>query len=104
MKIIGFPKGSGLLYNSYREKTGVDVVGLDWSVPMSQAKELQNQGPVQGLLDPVRLIAGGSALDDGIDEILETLGTGPLIFNLGHGITPQTPIAHVERLIEKVRS
>ena len=103
LKIIGFPKGSGLLYNSYREKTGVDVIGLDWAVPMSQAKELQKKGPVQGLLDPLRLIAGGSALDDGIDEIMETLGKGPLIFNLGHGITPQTPIAHVERLIEKVR-
>lgn len=103
-KIIGFPKGAGLLYDQYREKTGVDCLGLDWSVPMRFAKQLQQQGAVQGNLDPVRLIAGGSALDDGIDEILEGLGNGPLIFNLGHGITPQTPIKNVERMIEKVRS
>ena len=70
---------------------------------MDQAIELQRQGPVQGLLDPLRLIAGGAALDDGIDEILENLGKGPLIFNLGHGITPQTPIAHVEQLIARIR-
>ena len=64
---------------------------------------MQKEGAVQGLLDPLRLIAGGAALDDGIDEILEGLGSGPLIFNLGHGITPQTPIDHVERLVERVR-
>jgi len=102
-KIIGFPKGAGTQYNSYRQKTGVDCVGLDWSVPMEQAKEMQKQGPIQGLLDPLRLIAGGNALNDGVDEIIENLGSGPLIFNLGHGITPQTPIAHVEQLIERIR-
>ena len=102
-RIIGFPKGAGTRFNSYRQKTGVDAISLDWSVPMDQAIELQRQGPVQGLLDPLRLIAGGAALDDGIDEILENLGKGPLIFNLGHGITPQTPIAHVEQLIARIR-
>jgi len=70
---------------------------------MSQAKELQKGGAIQGLLDPLRVIAGGSALDDGIDEILENLGSGPLIFNLGHGITPQAPIAHVEQLLARIR-
>ncbi len=103
-KIIGFPKNAGLLYQGYREKTGVDCLGLDWSVPMSFAKQLQKDGAVQGNLDPVRLIAGGSALDEGVDEIKTGLGGGPLIFNLGHGITPQTPIAHVEQMIERVRS
>ena len=55
------------------------------------------------MLDPLRLIAGGSALDDGVDQILDGLGSGPLIFNLGHGITPQTPIENVERMLERVR-
>ena len=101
--IIGFPKGAGTQYNGYRQATGITGLGLDWSVPMSQAKVLQNDGAIQGLLDPLRVIAGGSALDDGIDEILENLGSGPLIFNLGHGITPQAPIAHVEQLLSRIR-
>ena len=84
-------------------ETFLVLLGLDWTVPMKQAQELQKEGAVQGMLDPLRLIAGGDALDKGIDDILRGLGKGPLIFNLGHGITPQTPIAHVERLIEKVR-
>lgn len=101
--IVGFPKGAGSQYNGYRKATGIDGLGLDWSVPMSQAKELQKEGAIQGLLDPLRVIAGGSALDDGIDEIIENLGNGPLIFNLGHGITPQAPIAHVEQLLARIR-
>jgi uroporphyrinogen decarboxylase len=64
---------------------------------------LQREGPVQGNLDPLRLVAGGDALFDSIDNILGGLGAGPLIFNLGHGITPETPIAHVEALVERVR-
>ena len=102
-RIIGFPKAAGMLYAGYREKTGVDVLGLDWSVPMSFARELQNEGPVQGNLDPLRVVAGGEALDEGVDAILKNLGQGPLIFNLGHGITPQTPIENVERMINRVR-
>jgi len=102
-RIIGFPKAAGMLYAGYREKTGVDVLGLDWSVPMSFARELQNEGPVQGNLDPLRVVAGGEALDEGVDTILKNLGQGPLIFNLGHGITPQTPIENVERMINRVR-
>jgi len=102
-KIIGFPKGVGCFYNTYREKTGIDMLGLDWAMPLSFAAELQKQGAVQGNLDPTRLIAGGRALDEGIDAILENLRRGPLVFNLGHGITPQTPIAHVEQMIRRVR-
>ncbi len=102
-KIIGFPKGVGSFYSDYREKTSIDMMGLDWAMPLSFAAELQKQGAVQGNLDPTRLIAGGSALDEGIDAILEALGSGPLVFNLGHGITPQTPIAHVEQMIRRVR-
>lgn len=102
-RIIGFPKGAGARYDNYRERTDVDCLGMDWSVPFDQARRLQSQGAVQGNLDPLRLIAGGDALDEGVDAILDKLGGGPLIFNLGHGITPDAPIAHVERLIERIR-
>lgn len=101
--IIGFPKGAGSLYADYRERTGVTALGLDWTVPMEAAQILQKAGPVQGNLDPMRLLAGGQALEEGVDAILAGLGGGPLIFNLGHGITPQTPIEHVERMVKKVR-
>lgn len=101
--IIGFPKGAGALYGSYREKTGVDALGLDWTVPWTQAKALQAEGTVQGNLDPLRLVAGGRALEEGVATILRELGDGPLVFNLGHGITPETPIEHVERMIALVR-
>ncbi len=101
--IIGFPRGAGALYGGYRERTGVTALGLDWSVPLSQARRLQDEGPVQGNLDPLRLVAGGKALEEGIDAILAALGDGPLIFNLGHGITPEAPIAHVEAMIARVR-
>jgi len=102
--IIGFPKGAGERYRDYRAKTGVTGLGLDWTVPLSMAKELQRGGAVQGNLDPLRLVAGGRALAEGVDAILRTLGGGPLIFNLGHGITPETPIAHVEAMVKQVRS
>ncbi|TIQ84113.1 MAG: uroporphyrinogen decarboxylase [Mesorhizobium sp.] len=102
--IIGFPKGAGAHYQSYRQKTGVTGLGLDWTVPLTTAKELQRDGAVQGNLDPLRLVAGGKALSDGVDAILKALGDGPLIFNLGHGITPETPIAHVEAMVKLVRA
>lgn len=101
--VIGFPKGAGSLYDSYRQATGVSALGLDWSVPMSQAVRLQRQGAVQGNLDPLRLVAGGDALRQGVDAVLEALSGGPLVFNLGHGITPETPIGHVEEMIARVR-
>jgi uroporphyrinogen decarboxylase len=102
--IIGFPKGAGARYQTYREKTGVTGLGIDWTVPLAAAKALQAGGAVQGNLDPLRLVAGGKALSDGVDAILKTLGDGPLIFNLGHGITPETPVAHVEAMVKQVRS
>jgi uroporphyrinogen decarboxylase len=101
--IIGFPKGAGANYDSYRRKTGVTALGLDWTVPVEQAQRLQKEGAVQGNLDPLRLVAGGAPLDEGVDAILETLGSGPLIFNLGHGITPEAPIAHVEQMLARIR-
>lgn len=102
-RIIAFAKGAGILLKNYRKNTGADAIGLDWSVPLSFAKELQKDGPVQGNLDPMRVVAGGQALQDGISVILDALGDGPLIFNLGHGITPQADPENVKRLVEQVR-
>lgn len=102
--VIGFPKGAGAHYRSYRDKTGVTGLGLDWTLPLLEAQALQRGGAVQGNLDPLRLVAGGKALSDGVAAILNALGGGPLIFNLGHGITPETPIAHVEAMVKMVRS
>lgn len=101
--VIGFPKGAGNRYLAYRARTGVTALGLDWTVPLDLAAQLQSSGPVQGNLDPLRLAAGGPALDSGVSAILGALGNGPLIFNLGHGIIPQTPIANVEAMIAQIR-
>ena len=103
-QIIGFPKGVGAFYENYAEATGINMLGLDWTMPMKFAQTLQSNIPIQGNLDPNRLIAGGAALDEGIDMILENLAGGPLVFNLGHGITPQTSIAHVEQMVARVRA
>lgn len=102
--IIGFPKGAGANYDTYRQLTGVTAIGLDWTVTMGQAKAMQAQGAVQGNLDPMRLVAGGKALEGSVDRILGALGSGPLIFNLGHGITPDTPIANVEAMLNRIRN
>lgn len=103
-RVIAFAKGAGILLKNYRQVTRADAIGLDWSVPLSFAVELQKDGPVQGNLDPMRVVAGGAALKDGIDAILQALGHGPLIFNLGHGITPQADPEHVTELVAQVRS
>lgn len=73
-------------------------------MPLSFARDLQKEGPVQGNLDPMLMVAGGKALQDGIDAVLEGLGRGPLIFNLGHGITPQADPENVTRLVQRVRA
>ena len=101
--IIGFPKGAGAHYAGYRRHTGVTALGLDWTVPMGTARRLQAEGAVQGNLDPLRLVAGGDALLEGVDTIMAGLRDGPFVFNLGHGITPETPIAHVEAMLKRIR-
>lgn len=102
--IIGFPKGAGALYQHFSQNTGVTALSLDWSLPMSFAQSLQKVTPIQGNLDPLRLVVGGQALENGVKNIMDNLSNGPLIFNLGHGITPQTPIENVEKLIKLVRN
>ena len=104
-KIIGFPRGADALLPGYVEATGVDAVSIDWAAEPSLIRErVQNRVAVQGNLDPLALIAGGAALNRAIDDVLSNYAAGRLIFNLGHGILPETPIAHVERMIKRVRA
>jgi uroporphyrinogen decarboxylase len=104
-RIIGFPKGAGAALEAFVDATGVDAIGMDWTMPLDHARDrLQPKVAVQGNLDPMRVIVGGAALDEGVDRILETLGGGRLIFNLGHGITPEADPETVGRLVERVRS
>jgi uroporphyrinogen decarboxylase len=104
-KIIGFPRGAGALLPDYIEATGVDGVSIDWAAePTLIRSRVQNSVAIQGNLDPLALIAGGTALDRAIDDVLSSYAEGRLIFNLGHGILPETPIAHVEQMIRRVRA
>jgi uroporphyrinogen decarboxylase len=102
--IIGFPKGAGGKLAAYARETGVDAVGLDETVdPLWAAKELPEGLPLQGNLDPLALLAGGKALKSATRRILDAFAGRPHIFNLGHGILQETPIAHVEELIALVK-
>jgi uroporphyrinogen decarboxylase len=102
--IIGFPKGIGGKLLAYAQGTGVDALGLDETVDPRWANAALPQGlPVQGNLDPLALLAGGAALEFAIDSILGAFPERPHIFNLGHGILPPTPIAHVEALLGRIR-
>jgi uroporphyrinogen decarboxylase len=103
-KVIGFPRGAGTQLARYVEELAVDAVGLDWTVDRGYVRErVQSRVPVQGNLDPLVLVAGGAALDRAIDAIMEAFADRPFIFNLGHGIVPETPIAHVEAMLRRVR-
>jgi uroporphyrinogen decarboxylase len=102
--VIGFPKGAGAKLAAYARETGVDALGLDETIdPLWAARELPEHLPLQGNLDPLVLLAGGAALENAVGRILSCFAGRPHIFNLGHGIIKETPIAHVERLLELVR-
>ena len=103
-KIIGFPRGAGASLASYLDAVWVNAVSIDWTAEPSFIRaQAQNRVAVQGNLDPLALRAGGAALDRAVDGILQDFGKGPLIFNLGHGILPDTPIAHVEQVLRRIR-
>jgi uroporphyrinogen decarboxylase len=103
-RVIGFPRGAGVNIPRYVAETGVDAVSLESEIDRDFARdEVQSHVPVQGNVDPQILLEGGAALDREVDDVLEKFAAGPLIFNLGHGILPQTPIAHVERMLRRVR-
>ena len=102
--VIGFPKGAGGKLAAYARETRVSALGLDETVdPRWAAKQLPKDLPVQGNLDPLALLAGGEPLDKAVRQILDAFADRPHIFNLGHGILQETPIAHVERLMALVK-
>jgi uroporphyrinogen decarboxylase len=104
VKVIGFPRGAGKNIPHYVDETKVDAVSLESDIDRVFARnEIQSRVPVQGNLDPLILRAGGAALDREIDAVLAAFSDGPFIFNLGHGILPDTPIAHVEQMLKRVR-
>jgi uroporphyrinogen decarboxylase len=102
--IIGFPRQCGAHIATYARETGVDALGLDTAALPGWVRSVIPPGmALQGNLDPQALIAGGEALDRETDAVLAAFSGGPHIFNLGHGITPETPIAHVEALVARVK-
>ena len=102
--VIGFPKGAGGKLGGYARETGISALGLDETVdPAWAAQQLPDDLPVQGNLDPLALLAGGGQLDQATRRILDAFAGRPHIFNLGHGILPDTPVAHVEQLIALVK-
>jgi uroporphyrinogen decarboxylase len=103
-KIIGFPRGAATMLPGYLDEVALDAVSLDWMIDKTFAREkIQRRVPVQGNLDPLALVAGGAALDAAVDDVLDAFAGGSFIFNLGHGILPNTPIAHVEQMLKRVR-
>lgn len=104
LPIIGFPRGAGAKIHDYAARTGITALGLDTSTVPSFANTLPPNLPVQGHLDPLLLIQGGKRLDERVISLLKAYENRPHIFNLGHGIKPETPIANVERVLELIRS
>ncbi len=103
--VIGFPRGAGELYKRFVIETGVDGVSIDQTVPLKwAAKELQPLCTVQGNLDNLCVVAGGQQMEEQVEKILKTMTNGPFIFNLGHGIVPQTPPENVARVVEMVQN
>jgi uroporphyrinogen decarboxylase len=104
-KIIGFPRGAGASLSTYIHEVPIDAVSIDWTAERAFIRErIQSKTAVQGNLDPLVLLSGGAALDRAVDEILENFCRGPFIFNLGHGILPETPITHVEQTLRRIRN
>ena len=102
--LIGFPRGSGVLYKDFVLATGVNGVSVDYLMPAKwAAQELQPHVAVQGNLDPLLLVAGGDAMMDEVKRIVETFSGGRHIFNLGHGIVPETPPEHVEQVVDYIK-
>ncbi|MGZ3298615.1 MAG: uroporphyrinogen decarboxylase family protein, partial [Asticcacaulis sp.] len=103
LPIIGFPRGAEARCLDYAKRVPCDAMALGTATPLSLGAELQKLKPIQGALDPVVLRSGGAELDAAIGRILDAWGHGPLIFNLGHGIFPDTPIAHVGQALKAIR-
>jgi uroporphyrinogen decarboxylase len=103
--VILFPRGAGVLYREFALTSGAAGLSLDSGLPFAWCvEELQTQTVLQGNLDPLLLALGGEAMRQETQKILDGLGGGPFIFNLGHGVLPDTPPEHVAELVSLVRS
>ncbi|MFI4973769.1 MAG: uroporphyrinogen decarboxylase [Caulobacterales bacterium] len=102
--VIGFPRGAGALVERYAVESGVQVVGLDVQAPAALGQRLQRSVAIQGALDPLLLRAGGLELTSRVEGLLRQWSEGPYIFNLGHGVLPDTPLAHLEQVVQQVTS
>jgi uroporphyrinogen decarboxylase len=100
--VIGFPRGAGALVETYASAAGVQAVGLDVQASAAMGRRLQARLAIQGALDPLLLRQGGAALDARVEQLLEQWGGGPYIFNLGHGVLPDTPVAHITQVVARV--
>jgi uroporphyrinogen decarboxylase len=100
--VIGFPRGAAAHAERYVAQVDVAAVALDTAAPAALGQRLQKTHAIQGALDPLLLRAGGPGLERRVDELLAQWGGGRYIFNLGHGILPDTPIAHVEQVLKQV--
>ncbi len=100
--MIGFPRGAGALVEHYAGEAGVQAVGLDVQASAAMGRRIQAALPIQGALDPLLLRRGGAALDARVASLLEQWGSGPYVFNLGHGVLPDTPLEHIERVVARV--
>ena len=100
--VIGFPRGAGALAQEYADAVPVQGVGLDTQASASLGRGIQAERTIQGALDPLLLRAGGAALDRRVEAMIQAWNGGPYIFNLGHGILPDTPIAHVEQVLARI--
>ena len=100
--LIGFPRGSAIHAERYATEVDVQAVALDTACPLEAGRQVQKIKPIQGALDPLLLRVGGKALDARVDQLMEAWGDGPWVFNLGHGILPDVPIAHVEQVLKRI--
>ena len=102
--VIGFPRGIGERYRRYFAETGVDALSIDAGTSLEDARGLQSQGTIQGNLDPRLLVLGGKSFEAAVNRVLDALSGGPFVFNLGHGVVPETPPENVARLGELIRA
>jgi uroporphyrinogen decarboxylase len=103
--IIGFPRNAGVRYQPYIEQTGVNGVSLDTSISLQWAHDNLDEACVlQGNLDPLAVVAGGNRLEIEVRHVLDIMADRPFIFNLGHGLIPETPPENVGRVVEIIRS
>jgi uroporphyrinogen decarboxylase len=101
--IIGFPRGAGALLDGYADQVPVQAVGLDTQASLAQGRRIQAGGKaIEGALDNLLLRVGGPDMDRRIDTLIEAWSPGPYIFNLGHGVLPDTPVAHIERAVRRI--